>query len=235
MLFAGVEGWKDCRKFHNSAAFITDMNVLQHSNLLCGSIIGERHCRFQPDANSAVAAIQDLLPNGHGYCCAGRRPFDRDANAAASTSAIVTSLSLFRPATPTAPTTFSPTISGTPPRSVINPAVTNARRPLSTLFSVSALERSSKAEVRAFPIARSGLPARTPSILRNATRPPLASTTAMAHGAYSFSAWFFGCHENLLCTSFANHLSGKCRIRRPDTTASKNFKHKAGKACDFLR
>jgi hypothetical protein len=29
-------------QFHNSVAFITGMNVLQHSKLLCGAIIGER-------------------------------------------------------------------------------------------------------------------------------------------------------------------------------------------------
>jgi hypothetical protein len=88
---------------------------------------------------------------------------DSDAKAAAAAWAMVTSLSLFRLATPTAPTTCSPAISGTPPRSVMSPAVAKACRPLSTLASVSALGRCSKAEVRAFPIARSGLPERTPS------------------------------------------------------------------------
>jgi hypothetical protein len=111
-----------------------------------------------------------------------------DAKAAAAVSAMVTSLSLFRLATPTAPTGTPFATSGTPPRRVMNPPVTNAIRPLSTLLSVSALGRCNKAEVLAFPIARSGLPARTPSIFRKATSMPLVSTTATAHGALSFRA-----------------------------------------------
>ncbi len=65
------------------------------------------------------------------YCAAGRPP-EIDANAAAAASEIVTSLSLLRLATPTAPTTCSPAFRGAPPRNVISSDVIKARRPLLT-------------------------------------------------------------------------------------------------------
>src|ERR1700722_12059671 len=70
-----------------------------------------------------------------GYCPAETAL----ANFSAAAVAILTSLSLLRPATPTAPTTSFPARRGTPPRSDTKPAVTNAGRPLFVLFSISAV------------------------------------------------------------------------------------------------
>src|SRR3984957_16788384 len=93
------------------------------------------------------------------------------------------SVSLLRPAMPTAPTTSRFTRIGTPPRSAMMSAVTKAVRPRLMLSSISAFGRCSRAAVRAFSIARSALAGRTPSIRWKASRSPAASTTAMAEGA----------------------------------------------------
>jgi len=82
--------------------------------------------------------------------------------------AMSTSVSLLKPAMPTAPTTSPPTRIGMPPRSAAMLAVTNAVRPRLMLSSISAVGRCSRA-------ARSCLPDREVRACRPNTVHPLKS------------------------------------------------------------
>src|SRR5260221_2224953 len=114
----------------------------------------------------------------------GGSVFDGGLKAAAAVLAISGSISLLKPAIPTAPTTSPFTRTGMPPASAMILAVTNAVRPSSMLSSISAVGRCSRAAVRAFWMASSALAGRTPSIRWNASRSPAGSTTAIADGAF---------------------------------------------------
>jgi transposase InsO family protein len=58
---SGVEGWKDCRNSNNSAVFITDMNVLQHSKFCPDRLLAnDRHSRLR------------AFHHGHHECALGR-------------------------------------------------------------------------------------------------------------------------------------------------------------------
>src|SRR3981081_3897872 len=100
------------------------------------------------------------------------------------------------------------------------------------LSSISAVDRCSRAAVRAFPMARSALAGRTPSIRSKARRSPAGSTTAI--GRIPLLRAVLRCLQDRLGSGLieGHHLDGLCPDRQAEdrcqySNANSKFRHGA--------